>query len=139
MSGGAPTDFLYNNARTMFATAQLNWPAANVNAMLVSAGYAPTLEDQYVSTVQTAAVIVRDLQLTNLGVKNGVCYGTIPSISGVVTPYQTVALVLYIKGASDSVSPLIYYSSTGVGFPFDIQGFEYAVGFDQASGGYFQV
>lgn len=139
MSGGAPTDFLYNNARTMFATAQLNWPASNVNAMLVSAGYAPALGDQYVSAIPVAAVIVRDLQLTNLGVKNGVCYGTIPDISSVVTPYQVTALVLYIKGASDSVSPLIYYSSTGVGFPFNIQGFEYAVGFDEAAGGYFQV
>lgn len=139
MSAGAPTDFLYNNARTLFATAQLNWPAAAPNAMLVNSDYSPLLTDQYVSAIPASAIIVRDLALTNLGVVNGICYGTIPELSGIVTAYEVVAVVLYNKTSSDATSPLIYYSSTGPGFPFQIQGFDYAVGFDQTVGGFFQV
>lgn len=139
MSSGAPTDFLYYNARTLFATAQINWPAAAVNAMLVANGYSPQLTHKYVSDIDPTAIIVRDLALTNLGVTNGICFGTIPEIVAIVSPYTVVALILYIKTSTDAASPLIYYSSTGPGFPFTITGFDYTVGFDQTTGGFFQV
>lgn len=137
MSG--TSDFVYNNARTLFATAQINWPAAAVNAMLVSSGYAPQLTHRYVSDIDPTAIIVRDLALTNLTVVNGICAGTIPEIASVVSPYTVTALILYIDTGPDSASPLVYYSSTGPGFPFTITGFDYTVGFDQTAGGYFQV
>lgn len=133
------TDFVYNSARTAFATAQINWPAAAVNAMLVSENYAPLPGDSQVADIPPSAIIVRDLALTNLGVKDGVCFGTIPEIIGIVSAFPATAVILYILGSDDTVSPLIYYSSTGPGFPFDITGFDYTVGFDQANGGYFQV
>ncbi len=135
----AATDFVYNNARTGFATAQINWTAAPINAMLVNLNYVPLPADANVSDIPPGAVIVRDLALTNLGVTDGICFGTIPEILGVVSAYQAVAVILYVLGNTDSVSTLIYYSSTGPGFPFDITGFDYTVGFDQANGGFFQV
>lgn len=139
MSSGAPTDFVYNNARTLFATAQINWPAAAVNAMLVSSGYGPQLTHKFVSDIDPTAIIVRDLALTNLGVANGICFGTIPELTSIVSPFTVAALILYVKASNDSVSPLVYYSSTGPGFPFNITGFDYTVGYDQTVGGYFQV
>lgn len=135
----AATDFVYNSARTAFATAQINWTAAPINAMLVNANYAPLPGDSKVSDIPVGAIIVRDLALTNLGVTNGICFGTIPEILGVVSASQAAAVILYVLGNNDSVSPLIYFSSTGPGFPFDITGFDYTVGFDQANGGFFQV
>lgn len=139
MSGGAPTDFLYYNARTLFATAQINWTVAAVNAMLVSSGYSPQLTHKYVSDVTPAAIIIRDLALTTLGVTNGICFGTIPEVASVTSVYTVAAVILYIKTSADTTSPLVYYSSTGPGFPFAIQGFDYTVGFDQTAGGFFQV
>jgi hypothetical protein len=136
---GAPTDFLYNNARHLFATAQLNWPAAAINAMLVSNLYSPQLSHKNVSDIGSGAIIVRDLVCTGIGETNGVCFCTIPQLQSVVSPYLAVAVVLYVKGSDDAHSPLIYYSSTGPGFPFALQGFSYFVGFDQANGGFFQV
>lgn len=136
---GAPTDFLYNNARHLFATAGLNWPAAAVNAMLVSSLYAPLLSDKNVSDINPGAIIVRDLVCTNVGEKNGVCFCTVPQIQSITSVYSAVAVVLYVKGADDAHSPLVYYSSSGPGFPFAIQGFSYFVGYDQANGGFFQV
>lgn len=136
---GAPTDFLYYNARSMFATAQINWPAANVKAMLVSNQYAPLLTDKHVSDIPAGAVIVRDLACTTIGQTNGVCYCTIPSIASTTSVYVAVAVILYISTGVDSTSSLIYYSSSGPGFPFPVIGFTYSIGFDQSAGGFFQV
>lgn len=136
---GAPTDFLYNNARHLFATAQLNWPAANVKAMLVSNLYSPQLSHVNVSDINPSAVIVRDLTCANIGENSGVCFCTIQQIQSVTSPYLAVAVILYVKGADDAHSPLVYYSSSGPGFPFAIQGFQYFVGYDLANGGFFQI
>ena len=137
MSG--PTDFLYNNVRHLFATGALNWPSAAINAMLVSSAYAPALTDVNVSDIPSAAIITRDQALTGLSEHNGICAGTVPQWASLISPYVAVAIILYVKGANDSVSPLIYYSSTGPGFPFAVTGFNYNVGFDQSAGGWFQI
>jgi hypothetical protein len=133
------TDFVYNSARTGFATAQINWLSLPINAMLVNENYSPLPGDAFVSNIPSSAIIVRDLLLTNLGVKNGVCFGTIPEIDGVTSAFPAAAVILYVLTNDDATSRLIYFSSTGPGFPFDLQGFSYFVGFDQSNGGYFQV
>lgn len=137
----ASTDFVYGKARALLAAAGLNWSTAAVNAMLVSAAYAPSPNsDQYVSSIPAGAIIIRDIALSGLGVgASGACYGTIAQLSALSSPSTCVALVLYVKGASDAVSPLIYYSSTGSGFPFKPSGFNYVIGYDQSNGGFFQA
>lgn len=134
------TDFVYGKARKALNTAQINWSSAAINAMLVSSTYAPQPNtDQYVSDVPAGAVIVRDIVLTSLGVSNaGVCFGTLPPFNAFSSPLTVTGIILYVKGADDAHSPLVYYSSTGPGFPFHPQGFNYTIGFDQANGGYFQ-
>lgn len=139
MSTSPTADFVYDNARQLFATAQINWPAAPINAMLVSSLYIPSLAHVSISDIPAGAIIVRDLPLTNLAATKGICSGTLPEVVGIVTPYKVAAVVLYVLGVSDAVSKLVYYSSTGPGFPFDIVGFTYTVGFDQTQGGFFQV
>lgn len=136
---GAPTDFLYNNARHLFATAQLNWPSAAINAMVVSAQYSPQLTHANVSDIPSSAILDRDLLCTSVGEHNGVCFCTIPSIVGLSSVTPVVAVILYVKGSDDAHSPLVYYSSSGPGFPFLLQGFSYSIGYDQANGGFFQV
>lgn len=139
--GIASTDFVYGKARALLAAAGLNWTASAINAMLVSASYAPSPNaDQYVSDIPADAIIARDKALTALGVSAaGVCFGTISPYLSFASPQTVVALVLYVKGVSDSVSKLIYYSSTGSGFPFQPFGFNYVIGYDQANGGFFQA
>lgn len=134
-----PTDFLYNNARHLFATAQLNWPSANIEAMIVSNLYAPQLTHVNVSDILPSSIILRDIPCTGNGEKNGICFTTIQQIQSQVSPYQVVAVILYVKGSDDAHSPLVYYSSSGPGFPFYLQGFSYFIGYDQSSGGFFQI
>lgn len=137
MSG--TSDFLYDSARQAFATAQINWPAAAVNAALVSQFYSPQLSHVNLSEIDPTAIIARDLVCTNVTSVKGVCAATIPELDSVVSVFTVAAVILYIKGVDDAHSPLVYYSSTGPGFPFAIQGFDYTVGYDQTAGGFFQV
>jgi len=136
------TDFVYNNARNLFATAQLNWAIAPINAMLVSTLYTPSISHKYVTdiTAQAGSIVVRDLPLTGLGITpSGICYGNIPEIEALLSTFTVLGVVLYSKLPSDSLSPLIYFTSSGFGFPFTPAGFNYDIGYDQSNGGYFQV
>lgn len=139
--GIASTDFVYGKARALIAAAGLNWSSAAINAMLVNANYAPSPNtDQYVSTIPSNAIVIRDIALTSLAIgAAGQCAGLIPQFLSFASVSTVVALVLYVKGANDGVSPLIYYTSTGSGFPFQPQGFNYVIGYDQANGGFFQA
>lgn len=135
------TDFKYGKASVAIGSGSINLLTANIQAMLVSAAYAPLPNtDQYVSDIPPAAVIVRDSVLTGKGLtSSGVFFGTIPVFSSLVSAIKAAALVLYVNSGVDNTSRLLYYSSTGPGFPFLPQGFQYVVGYDQSNGGFFQV
>lgn len=132
--------FLYNSARTSFATGGINWPTAAVRCVLLNGVYAPQPTHQFLSDIPAGARLI-DVALTALAQKNGICYGTIPQFNAFTAGSPCISMVLYILAVdhADADSPLIYYSDDGFGFPFTPQGFNYAVGYDQAAGGFFQV
>jgi hypothetical protein len=132
------TTFVYNNARSLFATGALNWPACAAHAVLVTSAYTPLVTDQYFSAVPSSAVI-EDVAMTGLGQSKGYCYGAIPQFNALISSSIVVGLLIYVSTGNPATSPLVYYSSDGVGFPFQPQGFNYAVGYDSSSGGYFQA
>jgi len=135
MSGNT---YVYNNARSLFATGGINWPVANARVSLVNAGYAPQPGDIYYSDIPSGA-IMKDAAMTNLGQNNGICYGTIPEFDAFSSPSQVVGMVIYLWTGDPTSSPLVYYSDDGLGFPFTPLGFNYAVGYDLAAGGFFQA
>jgi hypothetical protein len=123
----------------LFAAGAFDWATAPIQAMLVNYLYAPSLADQHVSDIPADAVIVRDVPLTGVGQSNGVCYGNIPQFNALLSAFPVAALVLYASTGVDTTSLLVYYTSSGPGFPFAAQGLNYFVGFDSAQGGWFQV
>lgn len=138
MSG--TTDFCYSTARVKFAKAQINWETATVKCMLVGSSYSPNKAHAFVSQIPPDAIVVRDVAVTAKGVNtDGVCYGAIDLIEALISAVAVRAMVLYIATGVDSTSQLIYYSSTGSGFPFAAEGFDYYITFDQLAGGWFQV
>lgn len=134
----AGNTYMYNNARHLFATGAINWPSANARASLLNGAYAPSRADKFYSAIPSGAVM-KDAQMTGLGENNGVCYGAIPEFDAFTSASIVVALVIYLDTGDPDSSPLLYYSDDGLGFPFQPLGFNYAAGFDQAAGGYFQV
>lgn len=133
------TTMVYNNARHLFATGQINWPFVNAHAVLLNAAYAPQPGDMFLSDIPTGAVM-KDVLMTDLGETNGICFGTIPQFNAFSSGSDCIALGIYLQdGGGPGSSALVYYSDDGFGFPFTPEGFNYAVGFDQAAGGFFQA
>lgn len=130
--------FLYNNARHLFASAQLSWAEATAHAALINAAYAPQPGDKFLSDIPAGA-IMKDVLMTSLTEINGICAGSIPQFNAFAAAAQVVALVIYISTGDPTTSTLIYYSADGFGFPFQPLGFNYFIGFDQSAGGFFQV
>ena len=132
-------DIVYNQARLLFGTGGINLISANVALALCDATYAPTTADQWMSSVPPTAIAVRDVILSSPSVRaDGVFRGVIPQINALSWPNPIVGMLLYSKQLTDAVSPLLYYSSGGVGFPFVAAGLNYQIGYDQANGGFFQ-
>lgn len=131
--------FVYNSARDLFATTGLNWLTCVPHAVLVNSSYSPQPGDQFLSAVPVGA-IMKDVAMTGVAERSGgICYGTIPEFLAYTSPAQVVGLLIYAYTGTPATSQLIYYSSDGYGFPFTPQGFNYAVGYDQAAGGFFQA
>ncbi len=131
--------FKYNSACVAFAEGNINWLTAVVHCVLVDGSYSPSPNDQYLSAIPVGSRVVDTLVNTQGVRSNGVCYCTIPQFNALTWAAPVVGVVLYLYTGTDSTSQLLYYSSDGVGFPFSAQGFNYAVAFDQANGGFFQV
>lgn len=134
-------DLVYNNARSQFAAGAWQWASLAVYAALIDGNYTPSaVNDVHLSDIPLTSQLMTGIQLSGLGVRsNGVVYGTFPALDALLLAVPVAAVVLYVKGASESVSPLIYYSASGVGFPFTADGENYSIGYDQLNGGFFQV
>ncbi|MFI5397602.1 MAG: hypothetical protein ACHQ9S_18855 [Candidatus Binatia bacterium] len=137
----ASTDFVYSKARIAIGSKQIDLTSATVNAMLVSNAYSPQPQaDQYVSAIPAGAIVIRDLAITGQGLSaNGSFYGNLALLNSFISSLTVVAIILYVQTGNDATSQLLYYSSTGPGFPFQPLGFSYAITYDQVSGGYFQA
>jgi hypothetical protein len=138
MTQSATTTFKYNYAASLFATAGLDWLTCVPHAILLNAAYAPQPSHQFLSDIPVGAVM-QDVAMTSVGQLNGICYGLIPQFNAFISATPVVALAIYSHTGDPTTSVLIYYSADGFGFPFLPQGFNYAVGFDQTAGGFFQV
>lgn len=135
----ASTDFVYATARQALNKAQINLSSVTIGAALVSSVYSPApATDQYLSGIPSAAIL-EQVDLTGVAVSaSGWLQGTIPQLLSFIAAVPCVALVLFVDTGNPATSQLLYYSSTGVGFPFLPSGFNYVVAYDQAAGGFFQ-
>lgn len=132
------TDFVYDTGRRALNTAQIDLSSASIGAVLVSANYAsqPAL-DQFLSDIDPSAIIVQG-NLTNVVLNSAGCLLGILEFDALISPDPVVALVLFVDTTDPTTSQLLYYSAGGPGFPFIASGFNYAVGYDLNSGGFFQ-
>lgn len=129
--------FLYGVTSEAFAEGTLGaWETLSVYGALVNSLYTPKANtDQLLSDIPAAAVIATAGPMTSMASVNGICAGILPQFNSLLSAVPAAAIVLY----NHTTSQLIYYSSDGIGFPLLLQGFNYAVAFDQQLGGWFQV
>lgn len=131
--------FKYNSVCSSFATGAFNWLTCAPKVILVDAGYVPDPAHNFVNQIPAGSIAVRSAALTSVAQTNGKCTALVPQINALLWPNPIVGVIIYNDTGSDATSRLIYYSSDGFGFPFTAVGFNYAVAYDQAGGGWFQV
>lgn len=131
--------FCYDAMRERWATTGQNLLTSTIKAMLVSAAYSAAPAHVFVSQVNSGAILARSGTVTNKSAAKGIFACEIPELEALLSGSNAVGLILYVDTGSDATSRLIYYSSDGVGFPFQPQGINYFIGYDQANGGFLQV
>lgn len=134
----AANSFVYDAARFALNTAQIDLSAATIGAALVSANYPQQRSiDQFLSDIPPVAIIGQGDLVSPTLTSAGCLLGTL-EFDAFIAADEIVALVLFIDTADPTTSRLLYYSAGGPGFPWFAQGFNYAIGYDQNSGGFFQ-
>ncbi len=138
MSG---TTLKYNLAAVMFATQQIDWATVGNTAhcALLNSGYSPLPTDTYLSDIPAGAIMADQAFTSTAVTAQGVCNGAIPLFDAFLSATTCSAMLIYISTGNPATSPLVYFSNQGVGFPFQPEGFNYFVTYDQANGGWFQI
>jgi hypothetical protein len=122
----ASTNFLYDNARELFATAQIHWINDTIRAAIVTSSYSPSQStDNFMSSIAPANILGagaggQRLTLVNKSATGGACDAddiTFTSIGGGGTPPSVEALIIYRFVTDDSDSQLIAYLGGATGLP----------------------
>jgi hypothetical protein len=122
----ASTNFLYDNARELFATGQINWLTDTIRACLVTNSYSPSqANDDFMSSIASANILGsgtggQRITLVNKTATGGACDAddiTFTSIGGGANPPSVEALVIYKFITDDTDSPLIAYLGGATGLP----------------------
>lgn len=126
--------FKYNNARTLFATGQLDWLTDGVRLVLLSDGYTPNEAHLSMADVPPSSVIDTSDLLTGKTVVNGYCRSATPEFELLTAPQPIGKFVLRIDSLVVANQLLLHFTDEGYGVPFIAVGFDYAIAHDQGTG-----
>lgn len=127
---------LYDYARQLFATGELDWTAAPIAAYVVSDAYAFDRTHQELSAIPAGALLKKaPLPLAGKSATNGVLSAA-PITFGPVIGEGLAKAVVFVR---DDTGALIWYGSKGFGFPFRPNGSEIVVRRDHSFGGFVQL
>lgn len=135
------SNFAYDNARELFATAGINWVSDTCKVMLVSASYSPSASDVYLNTIAnsnppriTSAISLQTKQATG-----GACDAldvTFPAVGGGTA---AKAILIWKDTGVESSSPLIVYIDTATGLPITPNGGDIIITWDNGTNKIFRV
>lgn len=130
---------LFSYARELFATAQLDWTAGDVRAVLLPPEVALDGSEQFLSEIASGARIAISEIIGNRTAANGVCNGDPAEFPSLADTRLVQSVVLFKDTGSESSSLLIaYYGDENIqGDPFAPAGVDYFFYPDATLGGYF--
>lgn len=121
---------LYNKARELFLTAQINWSTDTIKAILVDRqadDYSET--DQYLADIAPSARVSGAVTLAGKSTTNGAADANDVTFSA-VSGAQLEAIVLYKDTGVEGTSPLIAWIDTAAGLPITPNGGDIIVTWD---------
>jgi hypothetical protein len=123
----------YDRGEQGFSTAEINWPAADVRAILIdNASYTPDFAaDEFLSDIAAPAQVAISVPLTGKTAVGRVIDAddvTWTNVSGAISD----ACVLYLHTGNPATSILIWFDDEGAGFPVTPVGDDITYRFDPA-------
>lgn len=131
---------LYDKARELFLTAQIDWMTDNIKTILVDTGsYTANFSThQYLSDIPSASRIDPQVLLAGKAVTAGAADAndaTFSSVSGA----SIEAIILYKDTGVEGTSPLIAYIDTATGLPITPNGGDIIVTWDNGTNKIFRL
>lgn len=135
------SNFAYDNARELFATAGLNWNSDTIKVMLVSSAYAASASDVYLNVVTNANPprITSAMTLGSKSATGGACDGGDVTFSAVGGATAAKAILMWKDTGVESTSPLIVYIDTATGLPITPNGGDIIITWDNGTNKIFRV
>lgn len=131
---------LYDKARELFLTAQIDWMTDNIKTILVDTGAytANFASHQYLADVSAAARIGPQVLLAGKAVTAGAADANDCTFSSVSGP-SIEAIILYKDSGVEGTSPLIAYIDTATGLPITPNGGDIIVTWDNGTNKIFRL
>lgn len=126
----------YNNARTLFATAQLNWLVDDFVLVLLSASYSPSASHASMADVPAFSVLAESPLLTGKTVVNGYCRFAPVEFLLLSTPQPVAGVAIYKDAVLPADQLLVYFTDEGYGLPFTPQALDYVIAHDLGTGAF---
>lgn len=131
---------LYDKARELFLTAQIDWSTDNIKVQLVDQGSytANFTTHQYLSDVPSASRIGPSVLLTGKATTGGAADANDVTFSS-VTGASIEVILLYKDTGVEGTSPLIAYIDTATGLPITPNGGDIIVTWDNGTNKIFRL
>lgn len=131
---------LYDKARELFLTAQIDWMTDNIKTILVDTGSytANFTTHQYLSDIPSSARIGPQVLLTGKAVTAGAADANDATFSAVSGP-SIETIVLFKDTGVEGTSPLLAYIDTATGLPITPNGGDIIVTWDNGTNKIFRL
>lgn len=133
---------LYPNARELFGTAQLNWTAGVMKAVLLPEAYNPDFDDTALADISSGARIAVSDAITGRTILKGKATSDPIHFGILVDPRRAAKMVIYKHIDGDEPNSLLVAfldSESLLGTPLDLVGFDYFYVPSSLEGGIFRL
>jgi hypothetical protein len=134
------SSFIYGKHREKLLTAAFNWLTSDIRMAFVTSGYVPNQDvDEFLSVIDPAHILIRSGSLTGKTATSGYAAGLTPEFLLYRNENPVAGIVLFLHTGVDATARLLAYSNDGPALPFVGLGFNYAVSYNAAQGGFYRA
>lgn len=134
------SSFIYGEHRERLLTGAFNWLTADIRMAFVTSAYVASQDtDEFVADIDPAHILIRSGSLTGKTATLGFAAGLTPEFLLYRNENPAAGIVLFEHTGDDATARLLAYSNDGPALPFVGLGFNYAVSYNAAQGGFYRA
>lgn len=134
------SSFIYGKHRERLLTGVFSWLSTDIRMAFVAVDYVPDEDaDEFLADVPVNAILTRSGSLTGKTATLGFAAGLTPEFLLYRNERPVAAIILFEHTGNDATARLLCFSSDGPAIPFVGVGFNYAVSYNAAKGGFYRA